>query len=104
MIERFELAAERVEMCLQEQFPNPEFDCYFKEAAGFLKMMCQQYDKVAKAGHCDTDYIGSRSCEHICRASRSQKREGRVKTAGNTNNAFGCVCCFNSLAKRRRLN
>lgn len=48
MRERFELAAERLDMCLQEQFPIAAYDRYFKEAAGFLKLMCEQYDRVAE--------------------------------------------------------
>lgn len=47
MRERFELAAERVNMCLQEQFPIAEYDCFFKEAAAFLKLMCNQYDELS---------------------------------------------------------
>ena len=51
MRERFELAAERLGMCLKEQFPSAAFDSYFKEAAGFLNHMCGQYDSIAKEGH-----------------------------------------------------
>lgn len=52
MRERFELAAERVGMCLDEHFPVTAYDSYFKEAAGFLKHMCEEYDRIA-AGTCD---------------------------------------------------
>lgn len=48
MNERFELAAERLGMCLNEQFPVAAFNNYFKEAASFLKHMCEQYDKLAQ--------------------------------------------------------
>ena len=47
MMERFELAAERVGMCLQEQFSDASFDSYFKEVSGFLKRMCQKYVQIA---------------------------------------------------------
>ena len=47
MMERFELAAERVEMCLQEQFSDASFDSYFKEVSRFLKLMCQKYVQIA---------------------------------------------------------
>lgn len=48
MKERFELAAERLGMCLTEQFPVVAFDHYFKETAGFLKFMCEQYDMLSQ--------------------------------------------------------
>ena len=54
MRERFELAAERLGMCLNEQFPSAAFDSYFKEVAGFLNFMCGQYDRIVQEG----DVIG----------------------------------------------
>ena len=51
MRERFELAAERLGMCLNEQFPSAAFDHYFKEVAGFLNFMCGQYDRIAQEGY-----------------------------------------------------
>ncbi len=47
MIERFELSAERLTQCLQEQFLVEAYDLYFKQAAGFLKKMTEQYEKIA---------------------------------------------------------
>ncbi len=55
MRERFDLAAERLDGCLKEQFPVEGFDRYFKETASFLKMLCERYDELgreqASAGH-----------------------------------------------------
>lgn len=48
MKERFELAKERLQEILQETFPNEAFDHYFKETGSFLKLMCEQYDKLAE--------------------------------------------------------
>ena len=47
MMERFELAKERLDECLKEQFPIEAFDRYFKEAGGFLQKMCEQYLDIA---------------------------------------------------------
>ena len=47
MMERFELAKERLDECLKEQFPIEAFDRYFKEAGGFLQKMCVQYLYIA---------------------------------------------------------
>ena len=47
MMERFELAAERLSECLKEQFPVEAFDRYFKEAGSFLHKMCVQYLNIA---------------------------------------------------------
>lgn len=47
MMERFELAKERLDECLKEQFPIEAFDRYFKEAGSFLQKMCEQYLEIA---------------------------------------------------------
>ncbi len=47
MMERFELSAERLTECLEEQFSAAAYNRYFKEAAGFLKEMCEQYKDIA---------------------------------------------------------
>ena len=47
MMERFELAAERLGECLKEQFPIEAFDRYFKEAGSFLNKMCVQYLNIS---------------------------------------------------------
>ena len=52
MMERFELAADRLTECLHEQFPVETYDRYFKEAAGFLKEMCTQYSDIASGAFC----------------------------------------------------
>ncbi len=46
MQERFELAYERVSACLFENYPTEGYDHYFKEAASFLKMMCEHYTDI----------------------------------------------------------
>ena len=47
MKERFELAVERLQECVKEQFPVEAYDRYFKEAASFLQVMCAQYTESA---------------------------------------------------------
>lgn len=46
MKERFELAAQRVEQCLEEQFPIAAYDKFFKETAAFLQLMCREYQDI----------------------------------------------------------
>ena len=46
MMERFELASERLLECAKEQFPIDVYDRYFKETGNFLQKMCAQYSAV----------------------------------------------------------
>ena len=56
MLERFELAEERLKACKEERFPIASFDSYFKEVEGFLELICQQYGSIA-SGAFDTGAI-----------------------------------------------
>lgn len=56
MKERFELAAERLAECLAEQFPVEAYDRFFKETAGFLKKVCEQYTMIASGEFLVTGY------------------------------------------------
>lgn len=47
MMERFELARERLLECTEEHFPTEPFDRYFKEAGRFLQEMSAQYAAIA---------------------------------------------------------
>ncbi len=47
MMERFELATERLGECLKEQFPMEVYDRYFKETGSFLNKISKQYLDIA---------------------------------------------------------
>lgn len=48
MMERFELAAQRIEECTKEHFPVDAYDRYFKEVTDFLQIVCRQYMQLAE--------------------------------------------------------
>ena len=47
MMERFELAAERLSECAKETFPIEVYDRYFKETGSFLQKMSAQYTAIS---------------------------------------------------------
>ena len=67
MNERFELAVERLQECVKEQFPVEAYDRYFKEVAAFLQMMCAQYTCIA-SGKYDVTKMSAEELEANNRA------------------------------------
>lgn len=80
MMERFELAAQRLEECTKEHFPVDAYDRYFKEVTDFLQIVCRQYMQLAE-GELDVSKVPLAELQSANKALYTQVLPERYETS-----------------------
>ena len=80
MMERFELAAQRLEECTKEHFPMDAYDRYFKEVTDFLQIVCRQYMQLAE-GELDVSKVPLAELQSANKALYAQVLPERYETS-----------------------
>ncbi|MBO5346563.1 MAG: hypothetical protein J6A45_00280 [Lachnospiraceae bacterium] len=80
MMERFELAAQRIKECTKEHFSVDAYDRYFKEVTDFLQIVCRQYMQLAE-GELDVAKVPLAELQSANKALYAQVLPERYETS-----------------------